>query len=379
LWSIGFRPFFLLAGVSALVIVPSWIAVLLLGLQLPAALPPLVWHAHEMLFGYTAAVIAGFLLTAVRNWTGRDTASGSSLVALCALWLAGRVVCAAGAAWPGPLCAAIDVAFLPAVAWTIGLPIVRTRNWRNAGMPLVLLLLACGNLLIWSGALRSDWPALAKGQRLTLDVIALLIVVIGGRIIPGFTANAVTGLTPRAQGWLDRAGIASMVALIAIDALGSGGSHAAFAAGLAGAVNAARLWGWGGSRTLSRPILWVLHLGFAWTAAALVLRAVAQRGGAFTESTATHALTVGGIGLMTLGMMTRVALGHTGRRLELSRSAVLAIVALALSALARVAGPLLWPAHYPVVLALSALLWTLSFGLFLLRYTPILLAPRSDE
>ncbi len=379
LLSIGFRPFFLLAALGAALLVPSWLALLLHGASWPSPLPPLLWHAHEMLFGYTTAVIAGFLLTAVQNWTGQVVARGVPLLALAALWLAGRIACAMGGALPSVLSAAIDLAFLPALALTVALPIARTRNKRNAAMPIMLLVLAAANALLWFGSLRGDALALLRGQRLALDAIALLIVVIGGRILPGFTANVVPDIVARPRSALDTAGIASVAALLAVDLVAPHSRLAAYCAALAGALNAARLWGWGGSRALTRPILSVLHVGFGCTALALVLRAFALLSGAILESTATHLLTVGGIGLMTLGMMARVALGHTGRPLILAPSIALALYAVALSAAIRVTGAVLIPRHYVGVLWLSGGLWTLAFVLYLVHYTPILLAPRVDD
>jgi uncharacterized protein involved in response to NO len=377
LLAIGFRPFFLLAALAAVLLVPAWLSLLLLGVSWPSPLLGPQWHAHEMLFGYTSAVIAGFLLTAVQNWTGQVTARGGWLLALVALWLAGRLASFALGALPA-IAAAVDLAFLPALALCIARPIARTRNKRNAAMPLLLLVLALADALFWLGALRPDPLALLRGQRLALDAIAMLIVVIGGRIIPGFTANAVPGLRTRSHGALDLLGIAAMAALLAVDLADPQSSFAGSIAALAGASNLARLWGWGGARTFARPILLVLHAGFASTACGLLLRALALHGGPLVESTATHLLTVGGIGLMTLGMMARVALGHTGRPLTLSPSIVVAIAAVFASALLRVLGAVLLSAHYAEVLIASGALWTLGFALFLVRYTPILLAPRPD-
>jgi uncharacterized protein involved in response to NO len=378
LLSIGFRPFFLLAGLAAVALVPCWLAMLLLSARWPSPLLPILWHGHEMLFGYTSAVIAGFLLTATQNWTGQVTARGGRLAALAALWLAGRVVCAVSAGLPFAVAAAIDLAFLPAVALVIAIPIVRTRNRRNMAMPFVLLVLACGNALWWLGALTLDGLTILRAQRVTLDVIALLIMVIGGRIIPGFTANAAPGVSARARNGFDVLGIAALVGLLAVDVIAPRSQLASLLAALAAVLNLARLWGWGGSACLARPILWVLHVGFGCTALALGLRAVAVQTAWLPESTATHLLTVGGIGLLTLGMMARVALGHSGRPLVLSPSIVVALYALAASALIRVAGPIVFASRYELVLWAAGALWTLAFALYLIHYTPIMFAPRAD-
>jgi uncharacterized protein involved in response to NO len=378
LFALGFRPFFLLAGLSATALIPGWLALLFTGARWPSPLPPPLWHAHEMLFGYTSAVIAGFLLTAVQNWTGRATARGALLGALALLWIAGRAVSAAGQALPPWLAAAIDLAFLPALAACIARPIAATRNRRNAAMPVMVLVLAGANGLYWWGALGGEPLMMLRGQRVALDVIALLILVVGGRIIPGFTANAVDGLKTRARSALDYAGIAAMVSVVVADLIDPSSRAVAYCAAIAALTNGARLWGWGGTRTFARPILLVLHSGFAFTAAALGLRAWALLSGALPESAATHLLTVGGIGLMTLGMMARVALGHTGRPLALAPSIVVALYLLGASALVRVVGPLALPTRYTALLWIAGALWTLAFALFTARYTPILLAPRPD-
>jgi uncharacterized protein involved in response to NO len=270
------------------------------------------------------------------------------------------------------------VAFLPALALCVARPIVRTRNLRNAAMPLMLMVLACANGLLWAGALGSDGLALLRAQRLALDLVALLILVIGGRILPGFTANALPGVKVRTRNALDVAGIASVLVLLALDVIAPRSQAAAYAAACAGVLNLGRLWGWGGSRAFGLAILAVLHVGFACTALALGLRAIALQTNVLAESSATHLLTVGGIGLMTLGMMARVALGHTGRPLVLAPSTVVALYALASSALVRVLAPVLFANHYPALLWLSGGLWTLAFALYLIHYAPILVAARAD-
>lgn len=375
---IGFRPFFLLAASFAVLLVPCWLLVRQGSLPWKSPLAPVHWHAHEMLFGYTSAVIAGFLLTATQNWTGRVTARGWGLMALAALWLAGRILSTIGGGLPLLLVAAIDVAFLPALAVCVAVPIVRTRNLRNAAMPMMLIVLACANGLLWAGALASDGLALLRAQRLALDLVALLILVIGGRVLPGFTANALPGAKVRTRNALDVAGIASVLVLLALDGIAPRSRAAAYAALFAGVVNLGRLWGWGGSRAFGLEILAVLHVGFACTALALGLRGIALQTNVLPESTATHLLTVGGIGSTTLGMMARVALGHTGRPLVLAPSIVVALYALAASALVRVLGPVLFASYYAALLWLSGALWTLAFALYLVHYTPILLAARAD-
>jgi uncharacterized protein involved in response to NO len=288
------------------------------------------------------------------------------------------VAAAIGVALPALVPATIDVAFLPLLALVIARPIARARDRRNAGMPVVLLVLAIANAMMWIGSLRADLALTMRGERLALDLIALLIVVIGGRIIPSFTANAVKGLLVRQRGLVDKLGIASMLAVLVADVAAPGSHGTAGCAALAASVNALRLWGWGGSQTLSQPLLWVLHLGFGCTAAAIGLHALSMLSPMVSRSAATHLLTVGGIGVMTLGMMARVALGHTGRPLTLRRSTALALGLIPLSALVRVVGPVLLPDRYLAILLVAGAAWTLAFVLYIAGYARILFAPRAD-
>jgi uncharacterized protein involved in response to NO len=297
LFSLGFRPFYLLAGAYAALAVPFR------GLQYTGLVPSTdpLWHAHEMLFGFTFAVIAGFLFTAVRNWTSRETPKGGTLAAIAGLWLAARIV----AIWSLPASAVLDALFAAAVAWGIGRPLLESGNRRNYFF--VGLILALGGASVVFHA----WPALALD--VGLDVVLLVVAVMAGRVVPMFTNNAVPGAGATRHGLLEAAALGSVALLLVCDmvAYESGAALVALAAAV---LHAARLGLWRPWRTLSRPILWILHASYAWLVVHLALRGLAGFGFVM-PALAVHALTVGAIGGMTLGMMTRTSRGHTGRML----------------------------------------------------------------
>lgn len=374
----GFRPFFLLAALFAVAIVPLWILVLTGYLSVGSYLAPTQWHAHEMVFGFSVAVVAGFLLTAAGNWTKRETATGLPLLALCLLWLAGRVVFFLDASLPATAIAAVDLAMLPAIALVVGRVLVGTANRRNYGFLGVLAVLWLAQLSVHLGAmgiLSPTWQS--TGSIVGVDLVVLLILLVGGRIIPMFTRNA-TGAEGIANvRWLDRAALASMALLVVVDATGTTGWILAVVAAAAALTSAARAARWGTRHTFREPLLWVLHVGYFFVPVGLALRAAA----AVTDlgsSAALHALTVGAIGTLTLGMMARVSLGHTGRLLRADRALGVAFALIALGAVVRVGGGLAAGGAYTPSLHASATLWTLAFAIYLVRLGPALFAARPD-
>ncbi|HEX5091225.1 MAG TPA: NnrS family protein [Burkholderiales bacterium] len=360
LFDLGFRPFYLLAGAYAALAVPLWAAEY--AGWLPG--PGILWHAHEMIFGYAFAVIAGFLLTAVRAWTGRPTPVGAPLAALAALWLAGRAlafVSLPAAAWAG-------VAFAVALAASLARPLLAAGNRRN--LFFVGLVLGLGA----AGVLAQGRPQL--GLALGLDVVMLVMAVVAGRVIPAFTNNAVPAAGARRLVWLERAALAALVLLLAADAL----ERVELAAGLAvlaALLHAARLALWAPLRTLGKPILWILHLSYGWIVVHLALRGLAGFD-VIPFSLATHALTVGAIGGLTLGMMTRTARGHTARPLAAGRAELAAYLLVQLAAVTRVLVPLAFPAFYLGATLVAAASWFLAFAVFVAAYVPILARPRLD-
>ena len=378
--SMGFRPFYLLAGAFGAVGVPVWHFAP--GVLLPGEpyLGGAAWHAHEMVFGFAGAVLTGFLLTAARAWTGLATLSGWGLAALAALWVAGRVLVATGPALPA---AVVDCLFLPCVTLAIALPVARARNWRNLPVVAVPALLGGANLLFHLD--HAGVFALARahgGALLALDLLALLITLMAGRVIPAFTANAVPAARPRRNPYVEVAAFGTLAVLLAagpLDPWLPGGPWLAAVAALGASAHMVRLWLWDPAATLREPLLWALPLAYAWLPAALVLRALWLADADVPEAAAFHALGAGAMGGLMLAMMTRSALGHTGRPLKARAQETAAFVLLHLGAAVRVLGPLEGAGAEPPALAASALLWSGAFALFFAAYWPILTRPRADE
>lgn len=376
----GFRPFFFLAGIYAIVPMAAIYWAITYGHWPESTLPLFVWHGHEMLFGFVAAAIAGFLLTAVATWTGTRAVSGWPLLGLVLLWLAGRVVLSPWVQSPQFLAQIIGVAFFPALAITVAIPLIRTRNYRNLPFILLLAILFLGESAFH--ARYFDWTneQSLDGLRLTINTVMLMIVLVGGRIIPTFTRNALLAMqrnaTMRSQRMIDFATILSVAGVLLGDLFAPDTMLTGVLAALAAGLVLIRLTGWGGLRTLDIPLLWVLHLGTGWLVLALTLKACWLLGGFPWAMNWMHAFTAGVFGTMILGVMTRVALGHTGRPLKASWPVAVAYVLVSAAALIRVFGPWLAPNYYTLVLTISIAAWAAAFGIFIVGYTPILFKPR---
>jgi uncharacterized protein involved in response to NO len=379
----GFRPFFLAAGSYAAVVVPTWLAIWLGAARAPSWLTPAWWHGHEMIFGFVAAAISGFLLTAVPVWTSRPALAGRSLAALVALWAAGRVAFLAAGVIPAWLVAAIDVLFLPALAAVLTRTLWGSGQYRNYAIVVVVSVLAFANAAIHGAALGLV-SSLAAGRalRLCVDAVVVLMLVVGGRITPSFTANALrrSGSVELVHSypWLDRLAIGASVLLGASDWLEPRSVWSGACAAIAGLAAGARLFGWRGWSVRADPLLWSLHLGMAWIALGLLLVAAGDLGAGVPATAGLHALTAGAMGTTILAVMTRVGLGHTGRPLVLPARAVAAYLLANAAALLRVAAAVT-PATAQTPLLLGAgLAWTSAFGLFVVLYWPILTRSRSD-
>jgi uncharacterized protein involved in response to NO len=374
----GFRPFFLLGAIFAALAVPLWLAAYMGALALPSSFSASLWHGHEMLFGYAAAVLAGFLLTATPSWSGRPPVSGVGLAVLALIWLAGRFASSAGGVFPA-LAAAVDLAFLPSLAIAIT-PALQTAPPRNRVFLPLLGVLLLANLGVHLDAL-DMLPGLgAIALRVTLDLFALLIALIGGRVVPAFTGNALAARGEaeplRTFSGRDRLAIGALVLMLLADLLGF--LRAAGVIALAAALlNAWRLHGWGGSRTLREPILWVLHLGYLWLAIGLAWKGLVDLSGFLPPADALHGLAIGAVGTMTLAIMSRATLGHTGRALRAPPLVVAAYLLVGAAAIARLAAPLT-PAHAVALLVISGAFWSLAFAAFLFRLGPALVQPRID-
>jgi uncharacterized protein involved in response to NO len=351
-------------------------------LPAPRWLDPFLWHGHEMLFGLVLAAVAGFLLTAVPVWTDTRPVSGARLAALAGLWGLGRVALAAAGALPAAAVAAADLAFPLALLAAVGLPIVRARARRQAGILAALCVLAAANAAMHLDALGAAPGAGRPALRLAIVFVAVLILVIGGRITPSFTQAALLRaggggrVTPRPR--LDRLAIAGAVALALAELLAPRSLATAGAAALAAGASFARMRGWRTRFALADPLLWSLHVGHAWVGVGFAAIALADLGAPLPPTVALHALTAGAMGAMILAVMTRVALGHTGRPLAAPRSARAAYGLVSAGALVRVLGPLAAPAAAQAAWTLAGLLWAGAFAAFLAGYAGMLLRPRVD-
>lgn len=374
LFALGFRPMYLLAALYAAVSVAVWSAQFAGWLPTAAAISGSTWHAHEMVFGYALAVIVGFLLTAGRNWTNQPTPSGAPLAALAALWLAARIL--GFTPWLAAT-AFFDVAFALFAAFAFARALWAARNQRNYFFVALLLVIAALNLAFYM-ALLAGWRIdLGRVTRIALDMVLFIMVVMAGRVMPMFTQNALPGVAVVRSVRLDRASLGAVLALIACDVLVAPDPIVAIVAVAAALANGARLWFWRPWATRRNALLWILHAAYAWIVVHLALRGASALG-FVTPSLAIHALTVGGIGGLTLGMMTRTALGHTGRQLRAGAPEVAMYALVMLAALLRVAGPLAAPTLTVHWIMLSALAWALAFLAYIATYGPYLSRPRID-
>lgn len=369
----GFRPFFPLAAAFVGFAMPLWLLVLSGTSSAPVTFDPIAWHAHEMIFGFTAAVLAGFLLTAVGNWTGRETATGGALAGLVVLWALGRVAVSAGTAFPPGLVAAVDLAFLPALAAIILRPLAATGNRRNFVMVGVLMTLFASNLVMH---LARDAAVVRRAALVAVDIVVLVIALMAGRVVPMFTRNATRLDRVSASPRLDVAALVAVAVVTVLDA--TVGDAPAVAPGFAAVLLAVRARRWGTLHTGRTPLLWILHVGYMFLPVGFALRAAARLWSAIPSSSATHALTAGGIGLMTLGMMARVPLGHTGRPLSVGWPMTLAFVLASLAAILRTLAPFLDPSRWLYAVQAAGALFSLSFAIYAVVFTPICMAPRVD-
>ncbi|WP_417766620.1 NnrS family protein [Stappia sp.] len=372
----GFRPFFLGSAVFAALAMAAWVPMLTGRLSLPTAFDPVSWHAHEFLFGYLGAVIAGFLLTAVPNWTGRLPLVGWPLAGLFLLWLSGRVVIAVSAGLPASLVAAVDLAFQATLAAAILRELVAGRNWRNLVVLGMLALMIAGNLLFHLDAVRGEYPAQGVGLRLGLAAAVLMISVIGGRILPSFTRNWLVkrgeSRLPTPPGRFDNISLAVLLAALALWVSMPGSILAGAALIAAGLLHALRLSRWAGVRTGAEPLVWILHAGYGFVpAGALALGISILWPDLLSSAAAQHLWLAGAIGVMTLAVMTRATLGHTGRALAAGPGTSLVYLLLICSVLMRVLAGLS-PAQAEMLYVLSALTWIAAFGGFAVLYGPLL-------
>lgn len=371
---LGFRPFYLGGALLAALIVPLWVFMFLGGLQLTPSAPPLLWHAHEMLFGFAVAIIVGFLLTAGKAWTGLATPRGPWLGALALLWLAARLAAAVG---PYALYAVLDVALLPCVALVLVRLLLRSRNHRNLPLALILVLLASANLTFHLAVLGVLPVSPISPLYAGLALIIMMECVMAGRVVPAFTMSVTPGLKLVANVWVERLALGLTGFGLALWVLAPAGLPTLAVLGLASALHLKRCLGWQPAITRDRPLLWILHASYAWIPVGLALLALAQMGWV-PVSAGVHALAVGATGGLIIGMVTRTARGHTGRPLVASRAEVLAYALVMAAAVLRVVLPLVAPALYVFALVTAAMAWSVAFGIYLWVFTPWLVRTRLD-
>ncbi|MCA1246100.1 NnrS family protein [Massilia sp. MS-15] len=370
--ALGFRPFYLLGAAFAGVAAPAWTASYLGWQGMPRL--DLLWHMHEMLFGFVIAIVIGFLYTAGRNWTGLWTPRGLPLAALVALWLAGR---AAMALLPALPAAAVDVLFLPLAGLPLYRVIRRSGNTRNLVMVVLLAVLAAANAAYHASVL--GLLPLSPMQPLYAAIVAVVVIesVLGGRVIPNFTANAVRGVRTRSDPRLEKLSLA----LTALTGLAWAALPLSLPLALlalaAAVVQLLRMALWKPLCTLRQPLLWILHLSYAWIPLGFVLLALACFG-LVPQSAAVHALTVGAMGGLIIGMITRTALGHTGRMLRAGRPETAMYLLLQAGVLARLVAAFSDGPLRTAGLVAATLCWSLAFGLYCLQYGPYLFRSRVD-
>lgn len=376
LFALGFRPFFFLAAFFAPVLIVLWLMQLSGLISLSSYYFPIGWHAHEMLFGYTVAVIAGFLLTAAGNWTGMKVINGWRLALLMFVFLLSRFSPFL-TELPHWIIAAIDVAFIPLVALFLAIPVIKTKQWSNFIFVPLLLLMAAANAVVHLSALSIiDVPVVA-GSRAMLYLVILLIVIMGGRVIPFFTERGVAGVTVKKWQWIEwSSGISILLVMIADVFLNDSrliGYFAIFAA----IVHGLRVAGWYSNKIWQVPLVWILQIAYGWIVLGFIIKSAAL----FNPNAsllAYHAFTVGGIGIMTLGMMARVSLGHTGRDMQIDRWMTLSFVVINVAAVVRVIAPIFLPDLYLQLINIAAWLWVVAFVIFLVVYTPMWFYSRVD-
>lgn len=379
LWQLGFRPFFLSAAIFSVISMILWMGIYQFEWPMPLLnINPAIWHAHEMLFGYALAVIAGFLLTAVKNWTGQQTITGAKLAALFSIWLAARLLPLLNIG-SIEIIALLDCAFILLTAIAVAVPVIRVRQKTQIGVIAILFLMLTANLFYYAGLL----GLVAHGDRIgiysCLYLVLMMIFVMGRRVIPFFIERGVeqrVHLTNRK--WLDISSLVLLVMLWLVDVIYQQGEIAGALAGALFVLHALRLFDWHTKGLWKSSMLWVLYTAYSFLTLGFALKAASVWFG-ISPFLSVHAFTIGGIGTLTLGMMSRVTLGHTGRNvLQPPRGLSIAFMLLLAGTISRVFMPLLLPGQYNLWIGLAQLAWIAGFGLFVIFFMPMLIRPRID-
>ncbi|MDX7901301.1 NnrS family protein [Aeromonas media] len=378
LFRLGFRPFFLLGALFSCLAMLGWLGQLNGWFSLPGIGNPIWWHAHEMLFGFGAAIVAGFLLTAVQNWTAHPGVRSWPLALIVGLWVQPRSLLP----WLGEdnlILMVLDLAWLPLCAWFLAKPVIMTRQWRNLFFVPLLLILTLLNGASWLW--RDDWSTVEHLLITTVLLFTTLIAVMGGRVIPFFTARGTGQEKAPPSPWLERGALASLWLILLLWLLPDSWINSLYMVPLyivAAGLHLCRQLRWRPGTALAQPLLWSLHLAYLFIPLGLLALAAQAAGLPLSLSLASHLLSAGCMGTMILGMIARVSLGHSGRALHVGRRITLAFALVILSAFMRVLLPLYWPTLTLTGWNLSGWSWIAAYGLFVWVYTPILARPRAD-
>lgn len=373
-----FRLFFIAAALSALLFIGAWVLTLSGHLTHRTTLLSGQWHAHEMIFGYLGAVLAGFLLTATVHWTGQKTVEGKGLIVLLVLWLLARVIHNSNTSFPGS--AGVELLFFAGTALAVGRAVVVAKRWRNLAFPILMGVMGVSDLLIHlatSGNIDPVWSP--RAFWMSIDAVALMILIFGGRVVPLFTKSALSLKHARTKSALDYAGLTAVALLIPAHALAVSAKMESAIWAIAGLLTLVRLYGWNGSKTLRRPLLAVLHLGWLLVGLGMLLLSYSlYHPLRVPPSSAQHLLFIGGFGTLSLGMMARVALGHTGREKKANTITSIAFALMILAAILRSGAAWFGQESYLDLVSIAGVAWALSFLFFLVSFTPVLLTRRVD-
>ena len=381
LFELGFRPFFLLASLFSIIATTIWMATYTFGWSLPVStITPIAWHGHEMVFGYTMAVIAGFLLTAVRNWTGVQTIKGLPLLLLALTWLLARTLPLLNSPLLFEWAAIFDIVFLTGLTLAVLHPIIKVKQWRQTAIVSKLVLILAANILYYLGVFHIINQGVSWGLFSGVYLIMALIFTLARRVMPFFIERGV-GYQVQLKNWsfVDASSLLFLAALWLVDVFFKQALLTALFAIILAALHGIRLKGWYTKGIWQKPLLWVLFLGYSMFVLGFILKAI-NFFSFYPTSLPLHAFTYGGIGMMTLGMISRISLGHTGRNINQPPTAVTWVfLALFLGALIRVVMPILLPGFYIHWIGLSQLLWIAAFMLFLYHYFMIFIQARADS
>ncbi|MCP3675111.1 MAG: NnrS family protein [Gammaproteobacteria bacterium] len=378
---LAFRPLFLGGTLFAAIAIGWWVY---FWLYPSAWLPhggPIWWHGHEMLFGFGTAIVAGFLLTAVANWTDTRAIRGWPLFILAFTWLAGRILIAFNLGLPKWLIAGVDVTYLVFVTIAMAYPVIKVKQWQNLMFVPILSILAIINAISHWAVINNQYALALQCLHATVMVFTLLIAVLGGRVIPAFTANTTDCQRLIPIKWLEIISIISilLMLIIALIGLDQVPNMLLFAvASIAAIANALRFFRWGIHHSLSVPLLWSLHFSYAFIPLGFIMIALHSIDLLANTSAALHSFTVGSIGGMIISMISRVSLGHTGRPQQINAFIVLAFLSILVAALIRVILPAWFIEYYQVAIAVSGILWVLAFSIYLYFYAPMLVTTRVD-